>query len=81
MDKFGIFELLDALSAIALDGNKAPSAPAKGDDPVSRPPVYEQREAPAPADESKTEPSAPPKNAGEYAISDFYRKHNERSGK
>ena len=81
MDKFGIFELLDALSAIALDGENGTPAHPKDDDPVYRPPVYEQTEAQETKDEGENPPPPPPKNAGEYAIHEFYRKHNERSGK
>ena len=78
MDKYGIFELLDALSAIAFDGKdeaeeqpaEPPQTPPHGDDPVYRPPVY-----------NGEEPSAPPQpqNTGAYAINEFYRKHDERS--
>lgn len=79
MDKYGIFELLDALSAIAFNEDegqeKTPSAPPEQsepprDDPVYRPPVYGNDEPAPPLSSQKP---------GEYAINEFYRKHDERS--
>ena len=43
MEKFGIFELLDALSALAAadtDGDKTPPAPPSADDAAYKPPAY-----------------------------------------
>lgn len=81
MEKFGIFELLDALSAIALDGEeKNEQAHPDGNDPVYAPPVY-------PTGEAEPKPSAeepqkkPPVNTGEFAIRDFYKRHDTRAKK
>lgn len=77
MEKFGIFELLDALSAIALpdaqDGEKSAH-----DDPVYAPPVYTAEEK---AKEAPPETKKPPVSTGEFAIHDFYKRHDERAKK
>ena len=82
MDKFGIFELLDALSAIAFegDGNReneknddgfAPSQPPSESDPAYRPPVYEGRQEPTVPDATQR-----PKD---FAIQDFLSQHDKRA--
>lgn len=81
MEKFGIFELLDALSAIALDKEEpAPPVRAKGDDPVYRPPAYGQTESEDQGD-TPSDPPAPPQKTGEYALDEFYRMHDSRAKK
>ena len=77
MEKFGIFELLDALSAVVLDGEERQTP--KGNDPVYAPPVY----APTQHDEKETVETTenPPQKAGSYAIDEFYRRHDSRAKK
>ena len=72
MEKFGIFELLDALSAVVLDGEEKQSP--QRNDRVYDPPVY----ASAPTEEKN---ETPPKKAGSYAIDEFYRQHDSRAKK
>lgn len=87
MEKFGIFELLDALSAIALDGEEqdapkdgegetAPkAAPPRPDDSVYAPPVYTGYANEA---QERKQNENPPKTAGASAIEDFYKRHDSR---
>ena len=87
MEKFGIFELLDALSAIALDGEEqttaadeaqsaAPrSSPPRQDDSAYAPPVYA---AFSPDAQQAGQNENPPKTAGASAIEEFYKRHDSR---
>lgn len=77
MEKFGIFELLDALSAIVLDGEEKQTP--KGNDPVYAPPVYAAPQPEEQKNDDKTE--NPPRKAGSYAIDEFYRQHDSRAKK
>ena len=87
MEKFGIFELLDALSAIVLDGEDAPPEQTpRPSDGAYAPPVYGVPPKSAPSETEEREQSAhkntpAQKNAGEYAIEDFYRRHDSRAKK
>ena len=88
MEKFGIFELLDALSAVVLDGEEKQSP--QRNDRVYDPPVYASAQTEENLFGNITElwqknnseqNETPPKKAGSYAIDEFYRQHDSRAKK
>ena len=77
MEKFGIFELLDALSAVVRDGEEKQSP--QRNDRVYDPPVYASAQTEEKNNSEQNE--TPPKKAGSYAIDEFYRQHDSRAKK
>ncbi len=80
MEKFGIFELLDALSALTAQENApAEKATPSPEDAAYRPPAYGAAEPAAPAapqsaDGAGSERTPSPDRA---ALSEFYARHEE----
>ena len=84
MEKFGIFELLDALSQITAgtDGQNPPSAPEK-DDAAFAPPAYTQdKNAPdTPKQQTADSDPLPRQNDPSKAFEEFLSRHNPISEK
>ena len=71
MEKFGIFELLDALAALTAP-DSAPKESPSLQDSAYLPPVYNAE--PQPAEEEKTPPEAP--RPEQDALAGFYARHD-----
>lgn len=72
MEKFGIFELLDALSALTARED-APAAPPKPEDAAFRPPAYSAESGAASAPAAREEP---PEAQRQSALGDFLARHD-----
>ena len=72
MEKFGIFELLDALAALTSSETVPEEKTLSTKDSVCRPPVYGDAGSP----ETKAEKTEPPSTAEKDALAGFYARHD-----
>lgn len=71
VEKFGIFELLDALSALTAREDTQGSTTPQTQDAAYQPPVYGKSEPPEPQSPTKQEP-----RSESDALAGFYARHN-----
>ena len=75
MEKFGIFELLDALSALTAQGGPQEEIKPSQKDAAYQPPVYPSS-APAKEPKESAEGKEERPHAESDALKDFYARHN-----